>query len=43
MIKSRLLDGHDLILLVYPKDGKGSLSERAEQLECLFKKAGLLK
>ena len=36
--------GFDFILLVYPQTGKPvTLSERKDQLEFLFKKAGLLK
>ncbi|MDR0322247.1 MAG: ribonuclease P protein component [Treponema sp.] len=47
LLKCRLSGGHDLILLVYPEtEGdpkKISLCDRAEQLNFLFTKAGLLK
>jgi len=44
-MKYRLENGYDLILLVYPEScASGTvLSDRAEQLDSLFKKAGLLK
>jgi len=44
-MKSRLADGYDFILLVYP-DVQGrdaSLQSRTAQLENLFEKAGLIK
>ncbi len=51
LIKSRLCAGFDLILQVFPnaapfnikKDAKMTLSDRTEQLEILFSKAGLFK
>jgi len=49
LMKARLLVGYDLILLVYPEADKTktqadfTFSDRAEQLESLFTKAGLLK
>jgi len=45
LMKYRLENGYDLILLVYPEScASGTvLSDRAEQLDSLFKKAGLLK
>jgi len=48
LIKNRLTGGYDFILLVYPltEDNlpcrEPTLSDRAEQLESLFTKAGLL-
>jgi len=39
--RPRLLGGQDLVLLFYPESV--TLSERKEQIESLFKKAGLLK
>jgi len=46
-MKSRLLSGYDLILLIYPET-KGlntviTFSGRTQQLESLFIKAGLFK
>jgi len=47
LIKSRLLGGYDLILLVSPEtennQSDSTLSYRTWQLESLFLKAGLLK
>jgi len=44
LMKDRLDVGFDLIFLVYPEaDRTTVLSGRTEQLESLFKKAGLLK
>jgi hypothetical protein len=44
-MKNRLVGGYDLILLVYPEAERkrSTLSDRALQLESLFKKAGLIK
>jgi len=43
LVKSRLSGGYDLIFLVYREaEEKAVLSDRLEQLESLFKKAGLL-
>ena len=42
LIRNRIASGYDLILLVYPETGL-VLSDRMEQLESLFSKAGLLK
>ena len=42
LIKGRLCAGHDFILLILP-ESKMTLSGRMEQMETLFKKAGLLK
>jgi len=46
-MKSDLLGGYDLVLLVYPESKtmqtKIRLQDRQNQLESLFKKAGLLK
>jgi len=44
-MKDRLIGGFDLVLLVSPVPVKeqGTLSEKSELLESLFKKAGLLK
>jgi len=44
-MKNRLKGGFDLILMVspIPADGNCRLQGRQEQLESLFKKAGLLK
>jgi len=43
LMKSRLLDGNDFILLIYPVTEKtAAFKDRAEQLESLFSKAGLL-
>ena len=43
-MKCRLKVGFDLVFLVYPETDKTKvLSERAEQMESLFSKAGLLK
>jgi len=42
-MKDRILAGHDLIFLVYPETDKTKvLSDRIEQFEFLFSKAGLL-
>jgi len=45
LMKNRLKGGFDLILMVspIPADGNCRLQGRQEQLESLFKKAGLLK
>ena len=45
LMKDRLVGGFDLVLLVSPVPVKeqGTLSEKSELLESLFKKAGLLK
>ena len=45
LMKYRLTGGYDLIFLVYSdqQGNRGSLSDKAVQLESLFKKAGLLK
>jgi len=54
LMKCRLKNGYDLILLVYPESGGGgggtpppvrgaALSDRERQLDSLFTKAGLLK
>jgi ribonuclease P protein component len=40
LIRNRLKNGSDLVLLVYP--GKDSLTDRTAQLEILFSRAGLL-
>lgn len=42
LIKEQVLGGYDLILLLYPESGKTTLSIRMEQLQSLYKKAGLL-
>ena len=47
LMKNRLADGYDFILLIYPDTecempGK-SLSDRAAQLDSLFTRAGLFK
>lgn len=39
--KKNLKTGYDLLLLVFP--GKDNLNERKEQLDYLFKKAGLIR
>jgi len=51
LMKYRLENGYDFILLVYPESvlslsgtaAKQTLQDRSKQLESLFKKAGLLK
>ena len=50
LMKSSLLGGHDLVLLIYPDEGtpgsfsnNSRLQSRRRQLESLFLKAGLLK
>jgi ribonuclease P protein component len=40
LLKNRLKSGYDLVLLVYP--GKDFLTDRVDQLETLFSRAGLL-
>lgn len=42
LIKERLICGYDLILMIHQAPNKASLSERMEQLESLFKKAGIM-
>jgi len=44
-MKHRLENGYDFILLVYPGScvSGTAFSDRAKQLDSLFKKAGLLK
>ena len=39
LVSARLYPGHDMVLLVYP--GADVLSQRAQQLQILFSKAGL--
>ncbi|WP_369695313.1 ribonuclease P protein component [Gracilinema caldarium] len=39
LLKARLCIGYDLVLLVYP--GADTFADRLEQLETLFRKAGL--
>jgi ribonuclease P protein component len=41
LLKGRLSGGYDIILMVHPEE-KTVLSDRTEQLEILFTKAGLL-
>ena len=41
-LKPRLKCGNDMILLVYPEDVRSTLAGRAQQLETLFARAGLL-
>jgi len=41
LIKEQVSGGHDLILLLYPESRQMTLSMRMEQLQSLYKKAGL--
>jgi len=43
LVKERILSGYDLILLLYPESGQMTLSDRMEQLQSLYKKAGFFK
>jgi len=42
LLKPRLHNGHDLVLLVFPET-QASLTTRTKQLEFLFSKAGIIK